>query len=145
MPQPQDLQRYEALLQEAATIHGVSLARDAWKRLRRNRVAMVSLGFLVLLSLLAFFTPLLPLQSPYNVDPTISFAPPAASPLFIETIKTDLPGTVTSNGSDWIDKQFGQLNFFNRWLVQCRAKLFGSWSINSLLGRDELGRDLLAR
>ena len=44
----------------------MSLARDAWRRLRRNRVAMVSLVFLVVLSLLAFLTPLLPLQSPYN-------------------------------------------------------------------------------
>src|SRR5262249_576893 len=47
--------------------------------------------------------------------------------------------------ADWINKQFGDVNGFNRWLVQMRVKLFGKWSLNSLLGRDELGRDLLAR
>ena len=37
------------------------------------------------------------------------------------------------------------MNFFNRWLTQLRVKIFGDRSLNSLLGRDELGRDLLAR
>ena len=59
-------ERYAAVLKEAEQIRGVSLARDAWRRLRRNRVALGSLVFLTLLSLLAFLTPLLPLQSPYN-------------------------------------------------------------------------------
>ena len=56
--------RYEALLTEAAKIRGVSLWMDAWRRLRKNWAAMISLGFLIVLGLVAFFTPLLPLQSP---------------------------------------------------------------------------------
>ena len=55
---------YEELLREAQQIKGVSLWRDAWRRLRKNRVAMASLALLILVGLLAFFTPLLPLQSP---------------------------------------------------------------------------------
>jgi oligopeptide transport system permease protein len=61
---PAKADRYEALLAEAAKIRGVSLWMDAWRRLRKNWAAMISLSFLILLGLLAFFTPLLPLQSP---------------------------------------------------------------------------------
>ena len=53
--------------------------------------------------------------------------------------------TAATDPRDWIDGQFGKLNFFNRALVELRVKLFGKWSLNSLCGRDELGRDLLAR
>jgi oligopeptide transport system permease protein len=144
-------ERYAAVLKEAEQIHGVSLARDAWRRLRRNYVAMGSLVFLAVLSLLAFFTPLLPLQSPYKVDIKQIFATPTALPLFVSTLQlpdaeqADGAEQNSSNTQDWIDRQFGKLNFFNRWLTQLRVKIFGDRSLNSLLGRDELGRDLLAR
>lgn len=60
--------RYEQLLAEAQAIKGVSLWKDAWRRLRQNWAAMGSLGVLITVSLLAFFTPLLPLQSPIDQD-----------------------------------------------------------------------------
>jgi oligopeptide transport system permease protein len=63
-----DLRRYEALLAEARRIKGVSLWQDAWRRLKRNRVAMVALTYLIVISLLAFFSPLLPLQSPLDKE-----------------------------------------------------------------------------
>ncbi len=114
---------------------------------------MVSLVFLILISLLAFLTPLLPLQSPYNVDTKLSFATPTASPLFIETLNIPQPANTKAGAEkqaaaeapDWINQQFGSLNAMNRGLTHLRATLFGHWSLNSLLGRDELGRDLLAR
>ncbi|HZZ28497.1 MAG TPA: ABC transporter permease [Pirellulales bacterium] len=146
MTQSAELERYAALLKEAEQIHGVSLARDAWRRLRRNPVAVVSLVFLIVISLLAFLTPILPLQSPYAVDTSISFSSPMARPLFVETIKVDKSGSAeAAAAADWINKQFGDINGFNRALVKLRVQLFGKWSLNSLLGRDELGRDLLAR
>jgi oligopeptide transport system permease protein len=58
----------ERILAESREIRGVSLWQDAWNRLRRKRTAMVSLWFLLLLALLAFLTPLLPLQSPIDKD-----------------------------------------------------------------------------
>ncbi len=149
---PTNLDRYAAQLKDAEQVHGLSLARDAWRRLRRNIVAMISLAFLITISLLAFFTPLLPLQSPYKVDTDASFAPPTARPLFVETLNIAPPldahpadEQATAQTSDWINKQFGDINGFNRLLVELRAKIFGRWSVNSILGRDELGRDLLAR
>ncbi len=149
----QHLDRYAAILNEAQQIHGLSLAQDAWRRLKRNRVAIASLVFLILISLLAFLTPLLPLQSPYNVDTKLSFAHPTVSPLFIETLNIPAsnnakPGAekqAAAEAPDWINQQFGSLNSMNRGLTHLRAALFGRWSLNSLLGRDELGRDLLAR
>ena len=56
--------------------------------------------------------------------------------------KKHLPATMRAIGSIG---QFGKLNFFNRWLTELRVKIFKDHRLNSLLGRDELGRDLLAR
>jgi len=146
MPSPDEIQRYSALLQEAQHIRGVSLARDAWRRLRRNRVAILSLAFLLVISILAFLTPLLPLQSPYIQRLDLSFAPPAARPLWTESLKVDDSAAPQAGSTvDWINKQFGDISTFNRRMIELRVKLFGRWSLNSILGRDELGRDLLAR
>jgi oligopeptide transport system permease protein len=67
-PSLPEAERYASLLQEALALKGVSLWQDAWRRLRRNRAAMTSLYFLVALSSLAVFTPLIPLQSPLDKD-----------------------------------------------------------------------------
>jgi oligopeptide transport system permease protein len=144
-----DLDRYAHLLAEAQAIKGVSLGRDAWRRLRRNRAAMLSLGILAALSLLALLTPLLPLQAPRKVDTDRSFGAPVAWPLMVETLDVNEAARSSSTGqsliTDRLEAGFGELNFFNRGLLELRVKLFGRWSINSLCGTDELGRDLLSR
>jgi oligopeptide transport system permease protein len=147
---PVEVERYARLLSEAARNRGVSPAREAWQRLRRNRIAVGALGFLGLLALAAIFTPLLPLQSPIQTATEKSFEPPKAWPLFVEIpeIAPDAqPGDAAASAGEapWIEKQFGQLGAVNRWLVKTRVWLFGRKSLNSLCGRDELGRDLLAR
>jgi len=70
-------ERYAALLAEAEKIKGVSLWQDARRRLRKNRAAVISFYFLVVLGLLAFLTPLLPFQSPSFQRIKERFAPPA--------------------------------------------------------------------
>ena len=87
--------RYEALLAEAARIHGVSLWLDAWRRLRKNIAAMASLAFLIALALFSFFTPLLPLQSPQHsrLDKDADkwqFQPPNLRPVTLELSPADL-------------------------------------------------------
>jgi oligopeptide transport system permease protein len=143
-------ERYGRLLAEAEAIRGTSLAADAWRRLKRNRVALASLCFLAGLLFLAVLTPLLPLQSPFTIDTKMAYAPPTVWPVMVHALKVPdnsngADASVSGNKGDWIDTQFGDLNIVNRWLIEARAKLFGSWSINSLCGRDELGRDLLSR
>ena len=63
-----DSLRLDKMLVESRQIHGVSLWQDAWRRLKRNRMAMLSLGFLGIVAIAALITPLLPLQSPIDKD-----------------------------------------------------------------------------
>ncbi len=145
-----DPARYERLLAEAEKIQGVSLWRDGWRRLRKNRVAMVSLGYLITLGLLAFFTPLLPLQPPRQQKTKLAFAAPTASPLFIEAYQLADDPNLSSDERQALqtktdEDDFGQLNWLDRGQLAIRRAIFKSWSINSICGRDRLGRDLFAR
>jgi oligopeptide transport system permease protein len=148
---PVEVERYARLLAEAKRNRGISPAGDAWRRLRRNRIALAALIFLGLLALAALLTPLLPLQPPSQTATERSFEPPKCWPLFVETpeIAPDAqPGEAATPGGEtpaWIETQFGQVGQINLWLIETRVRLFGRWSLNSLCGRDELGRDLLAR
>jgi len=70
------------ILEESRGVRGVSLWQDAWRRLKRNRPAMVSLVALILLGITAFLTPLLPLQSPLDKDlDNRRFLPPSLEPV----------------------------------------------------------------
>ena len=145
-----ELERYDRILREADSIHGTSLGADAWRRLTKNRVAFASLVFIVIVSVLAFLAPLLPLQSPFAIHTDLAYEPPTAnSGLFIPAMQlppggADEEQTEAHRGA-WLEAQFGNLNTLNRWLVGARLRIFGEWAVNSICGRDELGRDLLAR
>ena len=82
MPKPAPhVAHYERLLAEAAQVKGTSLWKDAWKRLKRNWVAMAAMFYLIALGVLAFFTPMLPLQSPIKQELKYrQFLPPHISP-----------------------------------------------------------------
>ena len=133
--------RYAAFLAEARTIRGVSLGQDAWRRLKKNRVAMASLGVLATVALLTVFTPFLPLQSPREQSIANAFADPTWSPAPSLGI-LDADGTVDSKQ---VVNLFGELNPFNRLCLHARLTVFGVYSLPSLCGTDELGRDLLSR
>ena len=81
-----DLEQYVPSLEEARAIKGVSLSRDAWRRLHKSRLAMLSLWFLVVLGVLSILTPLLPLQPPRHVDTSRQFAAPEAWPLMQQAL-----------------------------------------------------------
>jgi oligopeptide transport system permease protein len=145
-----ELERYDRLLREAESVQGTSLGADAWRRLKKNRVAFASLVFLVLVSALAFLAPLLPLQSPFAIHTDLAYEPPTmSSGLFIPAMQLPPGGAneeeTAAQREAWLEAQFGNLNTLNRWLISARLKLFGEWTVNSICGRDELGRDLLAR
>ena len=63
MTVPFDPQQLAMEQPAAAPSKGVSLGRDAWRRLRRSRMAMFSLTTLITIAALAFLTPLLPLAA----------------------------------------------------------------------------------
>jgi oligopeptide transport system permease protein len=149
-PSTADLARYGTLLAEARRIKGTSLGRDAWRKLKRNRVATAALGVLGTLAVLALFVPLLPLQSPREqaLD-TRQFEPPntASQALGLFKLYRNADVDATSDAAFVARREalFGDLNWFDRTLLAARLNLFGDWSVGSLCGTDELGRDLLAR
>ncbi|MCA9230273.1 MAG: ABC transporter permease [Planctomycetales bacterium] len=193
---------------------GMSLSEDAWRRLRRNRVAMASLITLAVISVLAFLTPLLPLQTPDSAQTSLQYAEPTASPLWLNTfvldtaaiektpqvvdeLESQLPALqlafdqaqedlhsarVALSDSlspakreqqldapqraydeakrllrqkdaeiqDTIQQPYRKLGFANlgwlsRQMVELRFAVFGQRSLNSVWGRDVLGRDILSR
>ena len=56
-----------------------SLWSDAFERLRRNRAAMVALGVIILLALIAIFAPVIAPYDPYALQPGGSDLPPSAA------------------------------------------------------------------
>jgi oligopeptide transport system permease protein len=193
---------------------GSSLARDAWRRLRRDRAAMVALATLVAVAMLAALTPVLPLQPPDLDDTALQYAEPDASPLWLggfeldekllaktpaeaASLRTEIPAlraayekadaafehaaeeasdqlspierevelepyTDARNAAfdalyrkfaeieDTIQAPYTRAGFaglgpVSRWMVRTREALFGERQLNSLCGRDQLGRDILSR
>ncbi len=142
-------------------VKGVSLGQDAWRRLRRNRTAMASLITLVIIGVLAFLTPLLPLAPPDRHHTDLQYEPPRLSPLVSKTFQLDWAAiNRTSTQLDGVqDKNerrnillrpyreagFPDVGLVSRWMIRTRSHLFGEWTLGSLAGRDEFGRDVLSR
>jgi oligopeptide transport system permease protein len=137
-----ELERYAELLREAQAIHGVSLGRDAWRRLRRNWAAMAALVFLIVLALLSILTPLLPLAPPRAVALPRHFEAPQWAPLLAESWSLPADDEARERA---LEQGFGELGFFSEWLLQLRVSWFGDWQLNSICGTDLLGRDLFSR
>jgi oligopeptide transport system permease protein len=122
---------------------GTSLGQDAWRRLRKNYFAMIALGYLVVLALLAILTPVLPLQSPYRTNSQKALAGPMRPAWLSEGIDVlDEQGQLDARR---VENDFEELGFFSHFLLRVRVTLFGEGCISSICGSDELGRDLLAR
>jgi oligopeptide transport system permease protein len=167
---------------------GASLGRDAWRRLRRDRPAMLALVALALLAALAVFTPLLPLQPPDQDNTSLQYAAPTATPWLLHTFALDkelvesapkeaarlqaeippLRAAYKSASPEQADAAFdalyrkyaeasdtiqapyrnagfAELGPVSRWMVRLRYRIFGDWQLNSICGRDVLGRDILSR
>jgi oligopeptide transport system permease protein len=108
---------------------------------------MLCLGLLIAIFALAFFTPLLPLQPPDAINTRLQYAPPQFDPLWEQSFQLDLPENESGAQLQrpYRDAGFPPLNWLSRSMVRARASLFGQWSLASVCGRDELGRDLLSR
>jgi len=164
--------RYASLLNEARSLRGVSLGKDAWRRLRRNRVAMISLVILAFVALGAILTPILPLQSPIRQDlKNRQFKQPDFSSVSAD-LKENLAEydselatmqTAYANAASEAEKeklaaeiesfheQNPLMNFahqpgpMTRMMIRARLAIFGDWCLPSIFGTDNLGRDVLAR
>lgn len=123
--------RLELVLAQARMQRGASLARDAWRRFRRDRPALAALAFLVLLSLCSLLAPLLPLPSPSAMQLRGEPAAPAWP--------WDAPYT-----HSYVSAPAG-LGPIDARLEKVRVKVFGTLQTGPWLGTDGKGRDLLAR
>jgi oligopeptide transport system permease protein len=158
MPKPgyasmsdEDRGKYAAMLEEARAIHGVSLGRDAWRRLRRNWRAMASLVFLVLLGLSAILTPLIPLQSPLEQHLSQLAGPgQIGNRQFLPPNLASIPlGLASKHDAGEFEREMLRLwhkpSTIDQGLIRLRVAMFGDFSIPSLAGTDNLGRDVLSR
>lgn len=174
VPEPQyELDRF--VLDEQQLMKGTSLGQDAWRRLKRNRVAMLSIVVLVVVALLAFFTPLLPLQAPDFDQTALQYAAPKWSPVWQESfalnseklnsaakiyqsLQEQIAAETDDEAREKLENQlddavqapyrnagFPELGPISRAMVRARLAIFGQWEIGSICGRDLLGRDLLSR
>lgn len=98
---------------------------DAWRKLRKNRLAVACMAVLAVILLLALLAPVL---APYD---------PNEQHLAYKNLPPRLPG-VSVNGLN------GYLNFKGRW-VDSYAQAGVPEDVNFIFGTDEFGRDLLSR
>jgi oligopeptide transport system permease protein len=162
---------YRRLYEEAKAVHGVSLWQDAWRRLRRNYVAMASLTFLCVLAFLSVLTPLLPLQSPIVQDVgNRDYKAPNLQAMRLELADPDkqmrslselikrhrhqLSELAQSGDVDSYQAKAAAHPYLRFWnkpgyltqrLIDLRLAFFGDWCIPSIFGTDALGRDCLSR
>ena len=131
--------------QRPPLVKGVSLGQDAWRRLRKSRVAMLCLVTIAVVALLAIFTPLLPLQPPDRKMTHLQYAAPQFGPLW-EHFGEDAALMAADHDEDQqLYRDYPDLGVISRAMVRLRYRIFGSGSITSICGRDELGRDVLSR
>ncbi|MCI0652390.1 MAG: ABC transporter permease [Planctomycetes bacterium] len=122
----------ERLLAEAAKVRGESLWSDAWRRLRRNRVAWWCLLFLAAFTLTSVLAPLLPIPSPVQIELNALLLPPA-------------PPWQEFGGRGFTTEAFWDLGAVDRGMLGLRQWIFGDWQTGHWLGTDAKGRDVLAR
>jgi oligopeptide transport system permease protein len=125
---------------------GVSLGQDAWRRLRKSRVAMFSLVILAAIALVAVMAPLLPMQPPDRKMTELQYARPQLFPLWVQFEEQSPAAKSASYDEDRpVLRDFPKLGPIGRFMVWARYRVFGRGSIQSIFGRDELGRDVLSR
>ena len=164
-----ELERLVEVMSAAQMQQGVSLWSDGWKRLKRNRVSMISLWTLVVIVVLAIITPALPLQSPIFQDvkqrellrPEIKsfrlgiadYNEDLASKRqeLIEMSTSDsrraaLPAEIESlEARHPINALWNDPGFISKAMIEFRLFVFGDYCIPSICGTDKLGRDILSR
>lgn len=110
---------------EKITAPSLSFLQDSWRRLKKNKVAMVSMVLLIVITLLSIFAPVLAPSEPNAQVIEHANLPPRIPNVDIN----GLNGTIIENDAR-IDKY--------------EAKSVPS-DVNYYLGTDSLGRDLLSR
>ncbi len=135
-------------------IKGVSLWTDAWRRLKKNRMAIAGLIAVTLYSVLSLLAPILPIHSYKHQVLDHQYLPPSltetAGELLYGKQEKSLTEAAKSEGRNELsDKEKGTLALFKQ-RIENETMTFDRKTIKVhqkryILGTDALGRDLLAR
>ncbi len=135
-------------------IKGVSLWKDAWRRLRKNKLAMFGLVVVVLYAIVSVTAPILPIYSYKRQVIEHQYLPPSlgrtAGELMIEREMNLMLGMAKKNGrqklNDQEQEKLRQLRIeASTKTVEIDGKIVKVHERRYLLGTDPLGRDVLSR
>ena len=135
-------------------IRGVSLWLDAWRRLRKNRMALAGLTMFVLYALVALLTPLLPIYTYKQQVLSHQYLPPslkktAGQLLYEKKERLLMKAAQVTSAEELAESDRLQLADLRQQLANETATYDGvEFKVNDrvyVLGTDSLGRDVLAR
>lgn len=144
----------EALDQFNQPIHGVSLWVDAWRRLKKNKLALIGLFLVIGYTLVALLAPFLPIHSYKHQVLDHQYLPPSltktAGQILYEKKRKDLLETANAAGRSALStEENARLEAYRNQLRDQMQPFDGvETHVNErryLLGTDSLGRDILAR
>jgi oligopeptide transport system permease protein len=136
-----------------APIKGESLWSDAWKRLKKNKMAITGLVIIILYAIISLSAPLLPIHSYRKQVLEHQFLPPSlktAGEVIYQKTENELLKDAKSKGRATLNaEELAQLDALKNKIetetVLVDGKQVKSYTRRYLLGTDSLGRDLLAR
>ena len=127
---------------------------DAWRRLKKNRMAIVGLALVILYSLLSLLAPVLPIHSYKHQVLDHQYLPPSltktAGELLYEGREHTLMDAAKNEGRNELnEKEKEELSVLKQ-RIENETMVFDGKTVKVhqwryLLGTDPLGRDLLAR
>ncbi|MDR1893235.1 MAG: ABC transporter permease [Spirochaetales bacterium] len=135
------------------TVKGVSLMMDAWRRLRRNRMAMTGMIIIIFYALICFAAPLLPFYSYRQQVLEHQFLPPSLKPVketLYQKRLAQLNREASREGRSLNAEDQRALEAYREQLETQTFRLLSGEEIlvNNqvyLLGTDALGRDVFSR
>jgi oligopeptide transport system permease protein len=135
-------------------VEGVSLTKDAWRRLRKNHMAMIGLVVVIVYAVLSITAPILPIHSFRFQVPEHRDLPPSltrtAGELWYERIETRLYALAERDGRTELNEEDrAELAEIRRRVENETAVIDGEEVMvhqrRYPLGTDHLGRDMLSR
>jgi oligopeptide transport system permease protein len=135
-------------------IKGVSLWKDAWRRLKKNKLAMFGLVMVIIYSLVALSASILPIYSYKRQVIEHQYLPPSltktAGELLLEKERELMLALAKKSGREELNEQEKQKlqeleERIETETMEVDGKTIKTHKRRYILGTDPLGRDLLAR